>query len=116
MKRYWQKKTEWGQDECPPVIQTTEEYNNLVQRIRINDKTWFNDFVKLCGHYYENNPCGGSIHVVLDDGSLEDTHVSWCAGYACGKNDQEGSDLAEIMSMMSLAQRKRVYKAYPYRN
>ena len=27
---------------------------------------------------YETHPCGGMLHIVLDDGNVEDHHIYWC--------------------------------------
>ena len=96
-----------------PVIQTIEEYNNIAQAIE-EDKDWFKFFISLCFHYYAQDICGGSLHIVLDDGNLKDTHLAWCSGYASALGDQEGEDIANLMRLMTMKQRKRVYAAYPY--
>lgn len=114
MKRIWKPRNDWGQSERPPLIETVEEYNDLVRAITKNREIWFDEFVKLCWHYYQSNPTGGNLHAVLDDGNLEDTNLDWAAGLCCGENDQEGSDIANLMRWMSPAQRRRVYRAYPF--
>lgn len=95
----------------PPVIKTVEEYNDLAYRIRRNDKSWFGDFSKLVNHYYLNEgcACGGLLHIVLDDGNITKESISWCAGLCCGLQDEEGGDIANLMSLMTWKQRKRVY-------
>jgi len=92
-----------------------EQFNDLVDRIN-NKGIWFDDFIKLCGDYYEKEPVGGSLHIVLDDGNLKDCHIIWCEGYACGAEDDEGKDIASLMLNMSMTQRKKVYNSYPYSN
>ena len=102
----------WGEDERPHVIQTIEEYNDLVAEIREDYDTWFGKFIELCKHYYAKEPCGGNLHIVLDDGNLADVHIAWCSGLAFGVRDMEGHDIAEIMRMMTRAQREKVYEHY----
>jgi hypothetical protein len=117
MERIYRKRMtiEWGQDECPPMIKTTEEYNNLAERIMWNDEAWLEDFLKLCEHFYQSNPTGGNLHIVLDEGNIEDQSIAWCSGLCCGLNNQEGADIACLMQLMTLPQRKKVIEAYPYK-
>jgi hypothetical protein len=112
MKNHWQKVTAWGEYEREPILETVEEYNALAVKIRHNKENWLELFVSLCQKYYSNERfcCGGSLHIVLDDGNLEDWHVSWCAGYACAMNDGAGSNIANLMLLMTVKQRERVYE------
>jgi|WetSurMetagenome_2_1015567.scaffolds.fasta_scaffold13789_9 hypothetical protein len=112
MKNHWQKTTEWRNYECKPILETVEEYNALADKIRHKKENWLELFVLLCQKYYSDERfwCGGSLHIVLDDGNYEDCYVSWCAGYACAMNDGAGSDIANLMLLMTLKQRKQVYE------
>ncbi len=113
MRSAFRKRDDFGCMEKPPVIKSVDEYNALVTKI-ISDINWFDEFIWLCKHYYESEPCGGSLHIVLDDGNLEDSSIAWCAGYACAEHDEEGSDLANLMEMMTVKQRERVYESNLY--
>jgi hypothetical protein len=106
---YWASPEDLERAKRDYVIPTVEEYNSLATAIQ-NDKEWFDKFMELVHHYYEQEPCGGQLHIVLDDGNLEDTHISWCAGLANGVQDHEASDLANLMEFMSMEQRQRVYE------
>lgn len=108
---YWHDKNEIEHNKRKYVIETIEEYNQLYQCIKA-DKNWFSKFLKLCHHYYQQEPSGGNLHIVLDDGNLEDGYVSWCAGLCSGMQDHEGMDLAHLLESMTLKQRERVYKNY----
>jgi hypothetical protein len=63
----------------------------------------------LIAWYYTLPGCvvGGSLHIVLDDFNVEDTHVRWCSGYASGQGDTCGSELAGLLERMSEADRQR---------
>ena len=82
-------------------------FNGLVHKIK-EDKDWYDDMVKICKTYYEVEPTGGSLHIVLDDDNIEDTHVDWCAGYACGQGDELGNNIANLMRHMTLEQREKL--------
>lgn len=89
-----------------------DQFNSIVHKIRV-DEGWFEPVVRLVKLYYANDHgAGGSLHIVLDEGNLEDSNVDWCAGYAAGSNDPEGSDIANLMQHMTMAQRKRLYSNY----
>ena len=89
------------------------KFNDLARRIREN-KEWFDEFIELVQEYYESNPAGGSLHIVLDDENIEKGCVRWCAGYACGSGDEMGSDIANLMLHMNWNQRKKVYYSNKY--
>jgi len=110
---FWNKKKTWGEDETEPLIKTVEEYNNLAKNIR-QDVDWLSQFIALCKKYYQDPRfgCGGSLHIVLDDGNLEDSSVSWCAGYACAQNDGAGQQIADLMEIMTYKQREKIYFNY----
>lgn len=110
---YWQDEEYLKSQKRDYMIQTVDEYNDLVGEIK-KDGDWFDKYIELCKHYYETECCGGNLHIVLDDGNLEDDNVSWCAGLAHGRQDHEASDLANIMQMMTIKQRKRVYNSNLY--
>lgn len=91
-------------------IKTVEEYNEIAEAILNRDcGEWFGKFMPILVHYLKQEPTGGSLHIVIEDGNLEDDHVAWCAGYAYGINDLEGADIAELMRLMDHLQRKEVY-------
>lgn len=93
------------------VIKTVEEYGDLILSIRNDAAGWFDEFISLCKYYYEGHPGGGIMHIVLDDGNLGDDDIAWCAGYALGVSDHQASDIACLMGIMTMEQRKRVYEA-----
>lgn len=86
-------------------------YNDLYSRIK-EDRDWFDEIIQMCKKLYEREPCGGALHNVLDDQNIEDGHVTWCAGFACGKEDDEADDIANLMRAMTIKQRERVVGAY----
>ena len=88
-----------------------DSFNRLVNKIRY-EGGWFDEFIGLVSSYYAVNPCGGNLHIVLDDGNLRNSDLQWCAGYACGQADELGNDIANLMLTMTMKQRKRVYRNY----
>lgn len=41
----------------------------------------------LIDAYYIDNPCGGTLHIVLDEGSVEDRSIQFCLGYCMSEGD-----------------------------
>lgn len=37
-----------------------------------------NDIQNLIDAIYDQHPCGGPLHIVLDDGNLDDDSINWC--------------------------------------
>jgi len=87
----------------------SERFNELVDKIRMNNG-WFEPVMKLCKDYYQDHPSGGSLHIVLDDGNLKKSSIQFCEGYACGREDKQGSQIASLMLWMTYKQRQRVYR------
>jgi histidine ammonia-lyase len=88
---------------------TADQFNSIVERIR-SDQDWFEPFIQLAKDYYAADyGAGRNLHIVLDEGNLEDSNVNWCAGYACGVGDDEASDIANLMLHMTIRQRELVY-------
>lgn len=55
------------------------------------------------------NDNGGSLHIALIDGNLEDVHLAFCRGRAIERGDGEGLMLAELLLRLSMTQRRKVY-------
>jgi hypothetical protein len=58
--------------------------------------------------YYAKNPSWGSLHIVLDDGNVEDGSVRFCIEYAQQSGDAEGERLGKILLTMSQTQRRKL--------
>lgn len=67
--------------------------------------------IEECKKYYQlpNNRVGGSLHIVLDDGNIEDSHIEYCIGYAKENGDDEGVLLGQILLKATKTQRKKLY-------
>ena len=71
-----------------------------------------NEILKLAKEYYsiEGNSIGGSLHIVLDDGNIEDDNIQFCINYAKENDDIKGVELAELIFQCSYTQRKKLYR------
>ena len=61
--------------------------------------------------YYSRfgNECGGSLHIVLDDGNVRDSDVAFCRQLAEERGDTDGIVLADVLMQMSKTQRSCLY-------
>lgn len=59
-------------------------------------------------HIYYSS--GGSLHILLDDGNVENDHVSFCMDAAMAAKDEPGMIIAAMLQRMSRTQRLRVSK------
>ena len=60
-------------------------------------KPFINDLIQ---YYYISVPdygCGGSLHVVLDDGNIEHANINWCKDKCEEDNDALGMLIADIL-------------------
>ena len=58
--------------------------------------------------YLAQHPTWGSLHIVLDDGNVEDSSVEFCLDFARECGDAEGERLARILLRMSKTQRLKL--------
>lgn len=72
------------------------------------DKIKIPDVIERFVSYYTKNPVWGSLHIVLDDGNVEDQFLHFCIAHAEEKNDQEGAELGKILLQMSKTQRSKL--------
>jgi hypothetical protein len=68
------------------------------------------EVLPLAKAYYAKpgNSCGGNLHIVLDDGNIEDYWVKSCINVARQKGDEDGVKLAELLLRMSKTQRRKI--------
>lgn len=58
--------------------------------------------------YLRRNLAWGCLHIVLDDGNIEDDSVLFCKRFAIEQGDKEGAELADLLLQMSKTQRKKL--------
>lgn len=68
------------------------------------------ELVERFAAYYEapGNGAWGSLHIILDDGNVEDHNADFCVKHAAETGDGEGFELARILRSMSRSQRGRI--------
>jgi hypothetical protein len=68
--------------------------------------------ISLIRSYYakEGNEAGGLLHVVLDDGNLERSHIEYCGEQACAAGDVDGFRIVCMLLSMTPTQRRRCYR------
>lgn len=68
------------------------------------------EVMPLVKEFYEWNPVGGSLHIVLDDANVSDDNVRFCLDHATAKGDRFGVALATVLLRMSRTQRHKLYR------
>lgn len=68
------------------------------------------DVLSLAKGYYLENATGGNLHVVLDDGNLEFSHIEFCRGEALKNDDPTGIKICNMLFRLNEAQRQEVYE------
>lgn len=78
--------------------------------MRHRQKPTLPEVAPLVAAYYAKpgNSVGGSLHIVLDDGNVEDGNVRFCVETARESGDDDGLLLAGLMLKMSKSQRMRL--------
>ena len=64
----------------------------------------------LVDRYYQDHPVGGSLHIVLDDGNIEDDDIEFSINHARGEDDPIGELIGLLMLQLSKTQRLKVYR------
>lgn len=94
--------------------------DSLLERLRalLSDcadrKPTVPEVLPLVNEFYgiEGNGVGGHLHIVLDDGNIEDDHVAHCLERARMDDDFVAEALASILVKMSRTQRTKLYRRH----
>lgn len=72
------------------------------------------ELIRLAKAYYSipENRAGGSLHIVLDDGNIDDDDIRHCLDYARAEGDCAGVSLAEQLLKVSKNQRRKLFRRY----
>lgn len=69
--------------------------------------------VPLIQTIYDRNSVGCCLHVVTDDGNIDDASVDWCLQYAIERDCDECAQCAQVLRSMSpTARRKAIRQAH----
>lgn len=60
------------------------------------------------------NHLGGNLHIVLEDGNVDDDSLEFCLRRCIERDDKLGINLARILLMMSMTQRLKLAKSFHY--
>lgn len=63
-------------------------------------------------YYLPDNPTGGCLHVVLDDGNLEDADIYGCIAFAEQEGDATAVSLARMLLELTADEREELYDKY----
>jgi hypothetical protein len=62
--------------------------------------------------FMRQHPAGCCLHIVLDDGNLENGFVDYCLEYATTNGHEECMAVAKIVQRMSKTQRKKAWTRF----
>lgn len=93
-------------------MKTGEYVDECYRIIGRGGKPTVTEVYPLVDHYHfhtdPNNCVGGSLHIVLDDGNVEDGNVDFCIKWASEQGDELGLLLACVLRLCSRTQRSKV--------
>lgn len=86
--------------------------NNLKELLLQREKINIDQILPIILFYYTLplNGAGGSLHIVLDDGNVDDGHIEYCIKRANEKGDELGVYLGKALLTMSKTQRRKIYR------
>lgn len=82
--------------------------------LKQNTMTKIEQIIEAAREYYSvpGNEVGGNLHIVLDDGNINNRHIEWCINEASKQGDEKGVALGKMLLDCSITQRKKVIKNY----
>lgn len=57
----------------------------------------------------EGNEIGGNLHIVLDDGNLENENIAWCMHLCINKQDFLGFSICDNLLRITYKEREAIY-------
>lgn len=98
------------------IIDGLEVRNDFAKLLVIGSKPTIQQLIEAVKAYYSihGNNVGGRLHIVLDDGNINNSDIKWCIDYASSKNDNEAVLLGKMLLGASLTQRRKLINNYKY--
>lgn len=74
-------------------------------------KPTVSEVLQLVNQYYSQskNSVGGNLHIVIEDGNIDNYSIKFCLEQAKEQKDEEGIIIANLLLQMSKTQRKKIY-------
>lgn len=66
-------------------------------------------FQHLLHQYMDRELGGGNLHIVLEDGNLEDHHIEWCIQNALDEMDGDAAIIGNWLLKLTEEEREDVY-------
>jgi hypothetical protein len=82
-------------------------------RVDLSEAPTVDEVIRAAKAYYcerPENACGGSLHVVLDDGNTDHASVEFCRRSAIDHADNSGALLANLLGYLTEGQRQEVFE------
>jgi len=73
-----------------------------------------NAAITACRNYYQTpgNETGGSLHIILDDGNVEDGNLWFCLSECVNKRDFDGVWICSMLLRWPIKEREELYGRY----
>lgn len=69
------------------------------------------EILPLVRQIYARSPLGCCLHIVLDDGNIQGSHVRFCLGQAIERGHLDCERVASALLLMSRTQRTKIYNS-----
>lgn len=94
------------------VVALIAEVRRLREELAKLGKPAVPDVLPLVNLLYADHPAGCCLHVVLDDGNIEDDCVDSSIAHAMQAGHNLCLDIAQRLKLMSKTQRKKLYMSH----
>jgi len=106
-ERNFQKRKVWDEHEKPPLLKSTEEYNELFNGMK-GGYDLSGKFMRLLKSYKMQEPDGGCLQIIFNDGNVDECSIDYARGFADACNDWEAKDITHLMKLLKIPSRKRL--------
>ena len=69
----------------------------------------YEDIFNLIHEYYQKEPAGGSLHIALDDGNMDDGNIEFCLKFAKENNDSDAITIGHELQKFTEDERIEIY-------
>src|SRR6185369_16413008 len=96
---------------CRVPPQEDQRTRRRLRAMTVADKPTVPEVLPLVQSIYSRHSGGCCLHIVTDDGNVEDDHVAFCLKYAKEQGHPDCVTAAELLLRMTKTQRRKIYRS-----
>jgi hypothetical protein len=93
---------------CIKDFECIEIWDDRAVQVIKNTGEIVRSLVDKIQHFYLREPCGGCLHIVLDDQNVTDENIAFCIMAAYQQRDWEALEIISAMAQLTVEQRETI--------